>query len=188
MKRQRFLALFVALVGVGLAWGILDSQWKPMERPASAQAEVWQGNASINSFAPADSHVRHAAALAIKEQLTAFRNGDYQTALKYQSDRLRRHFQSAEQFQLMMTATYPEFAHYRSINIKDARSDALGNHVIMHVTLVGQDGVAVDAAYLLVKSGSQYRIEGVIGGNAQKPATDVAERRMRSSSQQPATT
>lgn len=163
MKRQRFLVLFVPIVCVGLGWGILDSRWAPMAGPVAAQTHVWT-NDDAALLPPASASVRHAAATAINAQLAAFRADNYQAAIKYQSARLKRHFRSVKQFREMITNTYPEFAHSKSIEFKDARADGKGHHVVMRITLVGQDGVTVNAVYLLVKENGQYRVAGVGGG------------------------
>src|SRR5262249_277065 len=58
---------------------------------------------------PATDAERQAAIASIDHQLRAFRTGDYERAIFYQSTLLRQNFTSAEGFRRMMERRYPEF-------------------------------------------------------------------------------
>ena len=163
MKRQRFLALFAAIICVGLAWGVLHRLHVPLVAPVSAQGG---GNpiGPDSNIPPANAAVRKAAAASITAQLKAFRKDDYQKAMQYQSSNLRHVFPTASRFRQMITTAYPEFAHYKSVRVDDARADAKSQRVWMQISLTGQDGVTVKAVYMLVKEKGLYRIDGVAGG------------------------
>ncbi len=113
---------------------------------------------------PAKPDVRRAAVAAIQAQLQAFARGDYQTAIKYQSMGLKQNFGSPDAFRQMMEGTYPEFAHYKKVIFGTIRSDISGQRVLVPVSLTGQDGVSIRAAYLMVREGKAYRVQGVVGG------------------------
>ena len=111
---------------------------------------------------------RTAAINSIQAQLTAFRKGDYKTAVSYQSMGLRHNFPSTDAFRAMMVRTYPEFAHSKSVTFGPAKCNAAGLHLAIQAAVTGQDGVTVRAVYLMVREGKTYRVEGVAGG-AQAP-------------------
>ena len=163
MKSQRFLALFLAIVCVGLAWGILHRLHVPLATPVAAQGSG-QMDVSGSILPTASAAVRKAAAASITAQLKAFQENDYQKAEQYQSSNLKRNFTSVARFRQMMTTAYPEFAHYKSVRFNDARADPRSRHVWMQVTLIGQDGVTVRAVYMMVKEEGLYRVDGVMGG------------------------
>ena len=111
---------------------------------------------------------RLAAINSISAQLKAFRKDDYKMAATYQSAGLRHNFASTDAFRTMMVRTYPEFAHFKSVQFGPAKSDATGAHLAIQASVTGQDGVTVRAVYLMVREGKTYHVEGVAGG-AQAP-------------------
>jgi hypothetical protein len=118
---------------------------------------------------------RKAATEAIEAQLKAFKADDYQTAWKYQSSSLKEVFDGVEQFRSSMKRGYPQFANYKSVTFTDAASDKSGDRVAIQVKLVGEDGVTVQATYLMLKEKGEYKVESVFGGARVKPAPrDVA--------------
>lgn len=163
MKRQRVLAVALAAACLLLAGFVLRQFHVPVVGPVSAQSGAPQDTPQL-TMVPASAAVRKAASASIKAQLNAFAKDDYSKAVQYQSAGLKRNFPSVGAFRQMMTTTYPEFAHYKSVQFGDARADSKGLHVMMPVTLTGQDGVTLKALYLLVKEGKTYKVEGVAGG------------------------
>jgi len=120
---------------------------------------------------PAKAADRSAAIISIQAQLRAFGRDDYKTAVMYQSAGLKKNFPSPEAFRAMMTRTYPEFAHYKTVTFGPAQSDITGTHLAVLASITGQDGVKVRAVYLMVREAKIYHVEGVAGG-AQFPQQD----------------
>lgn len=166
MYRSRFASVMFVLACFSAGGLVLRHLQGPWLRPAAAQAS---GGASEPgaSLRPAKPDVRRAALAAIQAQLAAFGRGDYATAIKYQSTGLKQNFASPDAFRQMMQSAYPEFAHSKKVKFGLVKSDAAGQHVLVPVELTGQDGVTVQAAYLLVREGKAYRVEGVLGGGRQ---------------------
>ncbi len=163
MKRQRVFAVALAVLCFALAGLVLRQFHVPLVGPVAAQNSGPQ-DAPTAAMPPASSAVRKAAAASIKAQLDAFAKDDYAKAVHYQSAGLKRNFPSVSAFRQMITTAYPEFAHYKSVQFGDARADAKGLHVLLPVTLTGQDGVTLKALYMMVKEGKVYKVEGVAGG------------------------
>ncbi len=163
MKRQRVVTILLAVACVVLAGVTLREFSVPIVGPASAQSG---GDAApdFGSLKPASAPVRKAAAAAVRAQLDAFKKDDYRAAVKYQSSALKGNFPSITQFRQMITTTYPEFAHYKTVLFKDVRMDATGRHVLAQVTLTGQDGVTLNAVYMMVRENGGYKVDGVAGG------------------------
>ena len=115
-------------------------------------------------MSPASAAVRKAAVASVLAQLKAFARDDYAKAVQYQSANLKQNFPSVAAFKQMMTSAYPEFAHYKSAQFGDAQADTGGVHVLLPVTLTGQDGIVVKAMYILVREGRIYKVDGVAGG------------------------
>lgn len=162
MYRSRFVSLAFVLVCFSAGGAALRHFQGPWLRPAAAQStgEAEPG-ASLHLAKP---EVRRAALAAIQAQLAAFGRGDYATAIKYQSAGLKQNFSSPDAFRQMMEGAYPEFAHSKKVKFGLVKSDAGGQHVLVPVDMTGQDGVTVRAAYLMVREGKSYRVEGVAGG------------------------
>lgn len=162
MYRSRLTSAAFVLVCFAIGATVLHHFQGPWIRPASAQSADEADPAM--GLRPAKADVRHAAIAAIQAQLAAFSKGDYQTAIKYQSAGLKQNFSSPDAFRQMMEAAYPEFAHSRKVAFGLVKSDGLGQRVLVPVSLTGQDGVTVRAAYLMVREGKAYRVQGVLGG------------------------
>ena len=155
MKRLLLPAVFSALIAVSAA---LAQDAAPVKmRPAKA----------------AD---RTAAISSIQAQLKAFGRNDYKTAVTYQSAGLKKNFPSPEAFRAMMTRTYPEFAHYKAVTFGPAESDATGTHLAILAAVTGQDGVKVQAVYMMVREAKVYRVEGVAGGAQLPPEYNPASK------------
>lgn len=169
MKRQRPLALSLALACAVCALAVLRPYRGLLFSPAAAQGA---GAPSAGQMRPAKPTERQAASASITAQLRAFQKDDFQKAVQYQSANLKRNFPSVAGFRQMMRAAYPQFTNYKSVKFGDARADASGQHVLMPITLVGQDGVILHALYLMVKEGKTYHVDGVMGGA--KPPLPIA--------------
>lgn len=135
----------------------------PYARLATDEADEPQYHAATDAQ-------RKAAMTSIKDQLEAFKKGDYKKAETYQSAGLRKNFATPAEFQRMMESAYPEFANYRSVTFGQAEADPHGQHVRIRVTLTGEDGVVVRATYVLVMEDKLYRVESVFGGARPVPA------------------
>lgn len=118
---------------------------------------------------PAKAVERLAAISSVQAQLQAFRKDDYKTAVSYQSAGMRHKFTSLAVFRTMMLKVYPEFAHSKSVRFGPANCDATGLHLAIPAAVTGQDGITVNALYLLVREGKVYHIEGVAGGAQMSP-------------------
>jgi hypothetical protein len=123
-----------------------------------------ESDAPTLKMTPASAAVRKAAVMSVEAQLKAFAKDDYAKAAQWQSANLKQNFPSVTLFKQMMTSTYPEFAHYKTAQFGGAQMDSGGLHVLLPVTLTGQDGIVVKAMYILVKEGKIYKIDGVAGG------------------------
>jgi len=162
MYRSRLTSVVFVLVCFAIGGTVLHHFQGPWIRPASAQAaDEFDPGMGLR---PAKPDVRRAAVAAIQAQLQAFARGDYLTAIKYQSAGLKQNFGSPDAFRQMMEGAYPEFAHYKKVKFGLVRADMAGQRVLVPVDLTGQDGVTVRAAYLMVREGKVYRVQGVVGG------------------------
>jgi len=162
MYRSRLTSVVFVLVCFAIGGTVLHHFQGPLIRPASAQTADETGPRI--GLRPAKPEVRRAAVAAIQAQLSAFSKGDYQTAIKYQSAGLKQNFSSPDAFRQMIESAYPEFAHYKKVAFGPVRADASGQRVFVPVNLTGQNGVTVQAAYLMVREGKVYRVQGVLGG------------------------
>ena len=162
MNRSRVLSIVFVVLSFAMGGLVLRHFQGPVMVPALAQAPPPSaGPMGMRPARPAD---RKAAIAAIGAQLAAFNKGDYAKAIQYQSATLRQSFASPEAFQRMMEMGYPEFIHSKSVRYGTASADANGMRVFIPVVVTGQDGVVVRAAYLMVREGKAYRVQGVLGG------------------------
>lgn len=165
MNRQRLIAALFAALCLLLAGTIVRQNHVALLSPATAQ-----GNGSFGPEGPGDGlrpakpAERQGAIAAITAQLKAFQKDDYQKAVQYQSANLKRNFPSVGTFRQMIKAGYPQFANYKSAQFGPARADASGRHVLIPITLTGQDGVTARAFYMMIKESKGYHVDGVIGG------------------------
>lgn len=150
MKRHRFLP-WLLLGGFLVIAGVL---WWPLPTPPE-KPQQWR---------PATRVERLAAIRSIRNQLTAFRNDDYKTAVKYQSSGLQRNFPSIQAFRTMMRRNYPQFTNYQSANFGVAQTDRSGKFLKIPIELIGHDKVKVRALYMLVLEKQIFRVAGVLGG------------------------
>jgi hypothetical protein len=174
MNRKRFVNLLLAVACVVMT-GIILHQYSvpmvhsvPMVPAADTEGGSQQRLADGPNFADmiaAPAPIRKQVTAPIRAQLQAFAKGDYQAAMKYQSQNLRQFFPTVAQFRQMIITGYPEFAHYKSVKFEDVRADQKGEHAAVQVTLTGQDGVTINALYRMVREGIAYKVEGVMGGN-----------------------
>ncbi|MBM3457469.1 MAG: DUF4864 domain-containing protein [Armatimonadetes bacterium] len=107
---------------------------------------------------------KKAATGAIEAQLTAFRNNDYDKAIQFQSNTLRRNFDSVRQFREMIQQSYPQFARCRRVEFGATRSTEDGGALEVRAVVTGQDDRVVRATYVMVREGMEYRVQGVEGG------------------------
>lgn len=171
MKRPLIavLILFVVLGSMLTAW-----TWYSSTRSTVAPPRITR-RAGRPTFevAPkqraATKDERQGAVRSIQAQLDAFRRDDYQSAVRYQSQALRRNFASTAAFQEVIQMAYPQFARYKSVTFGTvtAQGEGKATQVLVPINLVGQDGVKVQATYIMVKEKDIYCVNGVSGGSAQ---------------------
>ncbi len=161
MKLRVLQVLFVAASLLFAA--LIVRQGRPhLLPPAQGQG---QAEGDPRGHAPEASPAeRKAAVSAIQAQLDAFRKGDFSTAIRYQSEGLKRQFPSPAAFRQMMQTEYPAFLHFRSVTFRGARTPDGGGHLFVLVLLQQADGSLTRAVYLMVREGSVYRVDGVGGG------------------------
>lgn len=179
MKRKRIVTILLAIACVVMAGVTLHQFRVSLVSPVSAQdGDSQPGGVSPLSFGPmkaASPSIRKAATAAIHAQLQAFQKDDYQTAVKYQSSNLKHRFHSVAHFRQTITSSFPEFAHYKSVQFQHVQADPRGRYAVVQVTLTGQDGVTINALYFMVRESGGYKVDGVVGGgHAPLPAAPGA--------------
>jgi hypothetical protein len=117
---------------------------------------------------PSTAAEKTAAVQSIRKQLDAFKRGDFTEAVTYQSEALKRNFESTAAFQGMMERSYPQFVRWKTVRFGDARSDAAGDRVVVPAIVKGEDGRTVEAIYTMLREGDTYRVEGVAGGRPRR--------------------
>ena len=171
LSQSRFLpgALVALIFAAGAA--ILSAQMSPSADaapPAKAPSRPAPQPAAP-AWKPATAAQRTGAATSIRAQLNAFKSGQWDKAITYQSSTLKGNFPSTAAFKQMMQRSYPQFIRYKTIEFGPAR--AAGPIVQIAVKLTGTDGVVVSAIYIMQKEKGVYRVEGVTGGVAPDRAT-----------------
>jgi hypothetical protein len=132
--------------------------------PAPPAAEPAPPPQGAVEWRPSTAAERKAALTPIRAQLDAFKRGNFEKATAYQSAGLKQSFASVEQFRRMMERSYPQFVHLKSVTFGAARSSASGEIVQIPATVMGEDGRTVQAAYVMIREGSVYRVGSVAGG------------------------
>jgi hypothetical protein len=107
---------------------------------------------------------RKAAIRSIQGQLDAFKAGDFEKAVSYQSAGLKENFASTEAFRQMMERSYPQFVRWTKVSFGESVSDESGDRVHIPATVTGEDGRTVEAVYLMRREDGLYKVEGVGGG------------------------
>ncbi len=164
----------------GVIFGAGAWFWSQNLTPAIPIApEMKVAQAQEQDEAPANWKVapekeKQAAQKIIVAQLEAFKADDYKAAEKYQASGLKQSFASTEQFEQMIKANYPQFAHYKDVKWGDARID--GPQLQIQMVIVGQDDAQIAALYSMIKeevtddkgkTTMEYRVSGVNGGSMQ---------------------
>lgn len=168
MKRPLIavLILFVLLAGALVSWTwYFSTRSTPrlVERIEKPTLKV------LPKPRAATTKEREGAIRSIRAQLDAFRRDDYESAVRYQSQALRRNFPSTKAFQDIIQKSYPQFAHYQSVAFGPVSAQGEGKEILIQVpvNLVGQDGVKVQATYGMIKENGIYCVNGVGGGAPQ---------------------
>ena len=107
---------------------------------------------------------KKAASETIVAQLNAFDRNDYDAAAALQAPGEVRSSHEPEELRRLVQTFYPEFAHYKSVDIKEARANHSRNEMIVHIVLTGKDNYTVNAFYYIVVIGGRYLVGGVNGG------------------------
>jgi len=104
------------------------------------------------------------ACTTIQAQLDDFDRNDYEAASDLQAPGLVRSTHEPDQLKRLVQTFYPEFAHYKSVQFKEARSNHSRNEVIVHILLTGKDNFTVSAFYYIIVINGHYLVGGVNGG------------------------
>lgn len=174
-SRRAAAAVFVALC-LGLSGLALHRQIAahpaPPEGILPSESEV---TASLRDFGrPLDKKTWHVAAgpprsealTVIQTQLAAFRTGDADKAMFYQSRSARSNFHSAEEFVTMILYFYPEFGHARSVQFGPLWMNPTEQYADVTVTVRGENGRLARGYYQLIREAAGYRVASVQGGHA----------------------
>ena len=155
------LSVLLLAVAASWSWYFLTrpEPLPPIVRtvPRPAPAVKWRA---------ASAKERGAAIRSIVAQLEAFKADRYDLAVNFQSQALKRNFESIENFRTMMESSYPQFISYKKASFGAARSTADGKTVEIPIVLLGEDGTTVKAQYSMVLEGGTYRVASVMGGIA----------------------
>jgi hypothetical protein len=109
-------------------------------------------------ISPAD---RQAIRRVIDEQLSAFKRKDGATAFSYAAPAIQELFGSPESFMLMVSQNYPPI--YRPKSHTFGELELVAGEWTQRVTVVSEDGIAVDAFYLMARQDDgSWRILGCI--------------------------
>lgn len=181
MKRPLILVfvLFILLAGGLTVWSLFAPDRSTPAPPRVAEREGAPSFEVRPKQRAATAAEKQGATRSILAQLDAFRRDDYQVAARYQSEGLRRNFGSTEAFQNVIEKSYPQFAHYKSVTFGAITAQGTGKTTAINVpiSLVGQDGVKVQATYSMILENGIYCVGGVIGGVSQSapPAENKPE-------------
>lgn len=104
------------------------------------------------------------ACATIQAQLDDFDRDDYAAASALQAPGLVHSTHEPDQLKRLVQTFYPEFAHYKSVQFKEARSNHSRNEVIVHILLTGKDNFTVSAFYYIIVINGHYLVGGVNGG------------------------
>lgn len=139
--RGRVLA---AVACVALALGLLSNA-----RTAVAQ--------TVALPASERAAIRH----VIEQQLEAFRRHDGKAAFAHAAPAIQELFGTPERFMLMVEHEYPPIYRPRSYTFREL--ELVGGEFTQSVTVVGEDGVAAEAFYLMARqSDGSWRVLGCI--------------------------
>lgn len=170
-SRPRYIPEICAIGVVGIVGAVLWSTTfgprVPNEVETPASVELQAPASSHENWKPATKFQKNQASKSVSAQLEASKKDDYTTAVKYQSSTLRRNFASVAQFRQMMNRSYPQFAHYKSVEYGAAIASPDGQYINLAVRLTGRDGVKVRAVYIMRRENGLYRVDSVAGGEAE---------------------
>ena len=129
---------------VALALGLLASA-----RTAAAQ--------TVSLPASERAAIRH----VIEQQLEAFRRHDGKAAFAHAAPAIQELFGTPERFMRMVEHEYPPIYRPRSYTFREL--ELVGGEFTQSVTVVGEDGVAAEAFYLMARqSDGSWRVLGCI--------------------------
>lgn len=160
-KQSAVIAGVILLLSLGaLSWQVVqlrqrDAQLREAEAMVGGTPTSWRAATALE---------RKAAQTAITRQLDAFKRDDYQKAAQYQSKSLRANFPSVAAFRRMIRTNYPQFARYKTVEFGSEQIDSAGRYFRVPVTVLGSDGIAVEAMYDLIVEEGGWRVAGVRGG------------------------
>ena len=173
MPTRRFPALAFVLLCLALSGLVLRRQMAAHPvRPAPSDQE--QGAAlppafggrwpTIPGWHTASGPTRRAVLASVQGQLDAFRAGDADKAMFYQSQGLRHNFASPAAFLDTIRTHYPEFGDCRSVHFSQVGADKTAQYAEVVVTVRGPDGRAARGDYEMVMEDGRYRVLSVAGG------------------------
>jgi hypothetical protein len=110
---------------------------------------------------PISTTERTAIQRVIGQQLEAFKRHDARGAFAYAAPAIQELFGSPERFMLMVSREYPPIYRVRSFTFGEL--EIVGGEFTQRVTVVGEDGDAAAAYYLMAKQDDgSWRILGCI--------------------------
>jgi hypothetical protein len=178
---KRWHVLVIALIGC--SWIATGAFWTIRENRRNAEVEAMQNREAQrgqmgdrSNWRVATSQERAAAVAVIGNQLKAFKNGDFQTALNLQSTQLRSNFSSPESFGRMMKENYPDYLTYKTVHFGRGRVPPSKEGISIRVVLTAQDGSEVHSVYHLIYEGKKLLITGVSGGLRDSAQRDYERR------------
>lgn len=127
-------------------------------RPAAAQEGVPLAAVQGGVLAAPE---RAAIRRVIEEQLEAFKRRDGAVAFGYAAPAIRELFGTPERFMSMVQREYPPIYRPKSFTFGDL--EIVGGEFTQNVTVIGEDGVAASAFYLMSRQADgSWRILGCI--------------------------
>ena len=170
MPTRRFPALAFVLLCLALSGLVLRRQMAAHPRPPAppepgASLPAFQGQwQTMPGWHAASGPTRQAVLASVLGQLDAFRRGDADRAMFYQSRGLRRNFASPQAFLDTIRRSYPAFGHCRSVSFGPVGADKTAQYAEVVVRVRGPDGRAAQGDYLMVLEDGRYRVRAVSGG------------------------
>jgi hypothetical protein len=117
-----------------------------------------RAHAAAADVAAAD---RAAIRRVIEDQLAAFKRHDAQAAFKHAAPAIQEMFGTPENFMVMVRHEYPPI--YQSRSFLFGELERVGGELTQSVTVVGEDGAAFSAFYLMAhQEDGSWRVLGCI--------------------------
>ena len=134
---------------------------------ALSLALAWHPGAASAASATITASDRTAIRRVIADQFAAFKRHDARAAFAHAAPAIQELFGNPESFMLMVQHDYPPIYHPKSFTFGEL--ELVGGEFTQNVTVVGADGSAVSAFYLMARQNDgSWRILGCILVPAEK--------------------